>query len=160
PQLVDSVLRVRRAQRLRGGGRRGLRGLRSILLPVLQDAFDRSLALAAAMDSRGYGRRGEATRGARLGSGLLVVAGLVVVCVGVDGLLDAAGPRCAGGPMMVAGLLSAVTGLALGGRLVRGTVYRPDRWRPAELAVAACGIAAAGGMFLTARIDPGNLYPS
>jgi energy-coupling factor transport system permease protein len=160
PQLVDSVLRVRRAQRLRGDGRKGLRALRRLLLPVLQDAFDRSLALAAAMDSRGYGRRGEATRGARLGAGLLVVGGLVGVCVGVYGLLDATAPRYLGGPMMVAGLLIAVAGLALGGRLVRRTVYRPDRWRPPELAVAACGIAAAGGMFLTARIDPANLYPS
>lgn len=61
---------------------------------------------------------------------------------------------------MVAGLLTAVTGLVLGGRLVRRTVYRPDRWRLPELGVAACGIAAAGGMFLTARVDPNNLYPS
>ena len=160
PQLVESVLRVRRAQGLRGGRRTGFRALRGIVMPVLQDAFDRSLALAAAMDSRGYGRRGDATRVARLGTGLSVVGGLVGVCVGVYGLLDATTPGYLGGPMLACGLLAAASGLAMGGRLVRRTLYRPDQWRLPELAVAACGIGAAVGMFLTARIDPTDLYPS
>ena len=58
PQLVESIQRVRRARRLRGSGRRGLRALRAVVIPVLHDALDRSLRLAAAMDSRGYGRTG------------------------------------------------------------------------------------------------------
>ena len=51
PQLIDSVQRVHRARRLRAGRRSGLRGLRSIAVPVLEDALARSLQLAAAMDS-------------------------------------------------------------------------------------------------------------
>ena len=46
----------------RGAGRRALRG---IAIPVLHDALERSLPLAAAMDSRGYGRAGSATRACR-----------------------------------------------------------------------------------------------
>ncbi|WP_332872876.1 CbiQ family ECF transporter T component, partial [Desertihabitans aurantiacus] len=61
-QLADSVRRVQRARRLRApapGARRPRRQLvRSVVVPVLTDALDRSLALAAAMDARGYGRAG------------------------------------------------------------------------------------------------------
>ena len=63
PQLVESVQRVRRARRLRAGrGERAARRCARSLMPVLEDALDRSLRLAAAMDSRGYGRTGTATR--------------------------------------------------------------------------------------------------
>src|SRR6185437_9778992 len=60
-QLVESVQRVRRARRLRAGRVSGLRALRGIAVPVLEDALERSLRLAAAMDSRGYGRHGSAS---------------------------------------------------------------------------------------------------
>jgi energy-coupling factor transport system permease protein len=56
PQLVESVQRVRRARKLRGGATSGFHALRGIAIPVLEDALERSLRLAAAMDSRGYGR--------------------------------------------------------------------------------------------------------
>ena len=55
PQLVSSSARIRQAQRLRGQNNRGLRGWRRLALPLLEDALARSLDLAAAMDSRGYG---------------------------------------------------------------------------------------------------------
>lgn len=55
PQLVSSSARIREAQRLRGQNIRGLRGWRRLALPLLEDALSRSLDLAAAMDSRGYG---------------------------------------------------------------------------------------------------------
>jgi len=55
PQLVSSSARIREAQRLRGQNIRGLRSWRRLALPLLEDALSRSLDLAAAMDSRGYG---------------------------------------------------------------------------------------------------------
>lgn len=55
PQLVSSSKRIRQAQRLRGQNNHGLRGWRRLALPLLEDALARSLELAAAMDSRGYG---------------------------------------------------------------------------------------------------------
>ena len=60
PQLADSVRRVNRARSLRGGGRG--HWLREVIMPVLADAIDRSLSLAGAMDSRGFGRRAIHTR--------------------------------------------------------------------------------------------------
>ena len=58
PQLVESVQRVAARPPAARGSQQGLRALRSIAIPVLEDALERSLLLAAAMDSRGYGRAG------------------------------------------------------------------------------------------------------
>ena len=51
-------------------------------------------------------------------------------------------------------------GLALAGRGVRTTRYRPDPWRAAEWLVAASGIAVAAGLFVAGHVDPDNLNPS
>ncbi|WP_258037112.1 CbiQ family ECF transporter T component [Streptomyces sp. SM14] len=160
PQLIDSVRRVRRARRLRGAQGKGRRALRGIIIPVLEDALNRSLALAAAMASRGYGRTGGVDPRTRLVTGLLVVAGLVGICGGLYGVLDSSAPALLGAPLLLGGGALALAGLLLGGRRVRRTGYRPDHWRPAELVTAGAGIATAALMFLTARVDPGNLYPS
>ncbi|SCF18965.1 energy-coupling factor transport system permease protein [Micromonospora haikouensis] len=159
PQLVESVLRVRRARRLRGATGRGMRALRGIALPVLADALDRSLALAAAMDSRGYGRTAAVPAGQRAATGALVLGGLVGVCAGTYGLLDSTGSGYLGLPMLLAGLVVAVTGMLLAGRRVRRSRYRPDRWRSAELLVAGCGIAAAALTLLAGSVAPELLYP-
>ena len=62
PQFADSVRRVRAAQTLRGGETGRVGRLRRLLVPVLEDALERSLALAAGMDTRGYGRAGRRSR--------------------------------------------------------------------------------------------------
>ncbi|GLZ80595.1 cobalt ABC transporter permease [Actinorhabdospora filicis] len=160
PQLVESVLRVRRARRLRAGGQKGLKALRGILIPVLEDALNRSLALASAMASRGYGRTGEIPARTRLLTGSLVITGLLGVCAGLYGVMDASTPRYMGVPMLLAGLALSIAGFLIGGRRVSRSRYRPDRWRAAEITVAACGVASAALMYLTASVDPADLYPS
>ncbi|GAB2895924.1 CbiQ family ECF transporter T component [Streptomyces mayteni] len=160
PQLVESVQRVRRARRLRGAGERGTAALRGIVIPVLEDALSRSLALAAAMASRGYGRTGGVPARARLFVGTLVIAGLLGISAGLYGLLDSSAPRYLGVPLLLAGVGVAVLGFLLGGRRVRRSSYRPDRWRAGELLTAAAGLATAAGMYLSSRVDPANLYPS
>ena len=52
PQLVQSIGRIRRARTLRGDENPSWR---SIAIPLLEESLARSLDLAAAMDSRGYG---------------------------------------------------------------------------------------------------------
>ncbi|MFZ8910888.1 MAG: energy-coupling factor transporter transmembrane component T, partial [Candidatus Nanopelagicales bacterium] len=56
PQLVADLDRIRTARRLRGRTVGGVRGTAAVALPVLEGALERSVMLAAAMDSRGYGR--------------------------------------------------------------------------------------------------------
>ena len=89
PQLVESVGRVRRARRLRGTDRRRLGAMRAIAIPVLHDALDRSLMLAAAMDARGYGRTGNVSRAARRLTAAFLLAGMaqsagVVLWLGLE----------------------------------------------------------------------------
>lgn len=140
PQLADSVQRVRRAQQLRAGATTRTGRLRRFVVPVLEDALERSLALAAGMDTRGYGRSGSASPAERRVTGGLLLAGLCGLCVGTYGVLDRTVPRWLATPMVVAGLVLCVAGLWIAGRRVGRSVYRPDPWRWPELVVAASGL--------------------
>lgn len=160
PQLIESVQRVARARRLRAGPRRGWRALHGIAIPVLADALDRSLMLAAAMDSRGYGRAGTASATSRRITGALMISGMAGLCTGAYGLLDGTAPRFLGAPTLGAGLLVCCAGLALGGRRVTRTHYRPDPWRAPEWIVSICGVVTAVLLYLDAGYGATDLNPS
>lgn len=140
PQLVESWQRVRRAQALRGRTLRGWRAVTATTLPVLQDALERSIGLAASMDSRGYARvdRGSS----RLVLGLMLGA-LLGATVGTYALLDGTAPGWLAIPMFVGGGAAALIGSMIASRRVVTTRYRPDSWRAAETIIAACGVAIA-----------------
>ena len=70
---------------------RGLRGLLQVGLPVLEGALERSVALAAAMDARGYGRTARSRPPSAATTGALTLGGLLGVCAGTYGLLDRGG---------------------------------------------------------------------
>lgn len=156
PQLAESVVRVRRARTLRGDPGRGIGALRRIVVPVMEDALDRSMALAAGMDARGYGRAGTATRGERRTTGLLLIGGLVGLCIGVYALLDQTAPRWLVLPFLIGGVVVAMVGLVSAGRRVQRTRYRPDPWHTAEFVTMACGVVIAAAL-LTASV--GVAYP-
>lgn len=160
PQLVDSVRRVRAARRLRGSDDTGVRRLRSLVVPAVEDALERSLQLAAAMDSRGYGRVAALPPGRRWLVRGLVLGGLLGVAIGAYGLLDPTAGPALGLPLLVTGLVTAVAGLGLGGRRVARSRYRPDPWTAAEWSVVGSGALAAAAVSLAAVIDPGSLAPS
>jgi energy-coupling factor transport system permease protein len=143
PQLADSLRRVRAAQRLRGGDTRRVGRLRRLVVPVLEDSLERSLALAAGMDTRGYGRAGELTAGRRRRTGALMLAGLIGVCVGTYAVLDRTAPRILALPMLGVGVTAAVLGLLGAGSRVTRTSYRPDPWLLPEWLVLASGALAA-----------------
>lgn len=159
PQLVESAQRVHRARRLRAEPGRRTRLVRQVVIPVMTDALDRSIHLAAAMDSRGYGRTGSAQRGDRRLTAALVLLGLMGVCVGTYGLLDGTTPALLGTPALLVGVAAASAGFALSGRRVTRTRYRPDPWRWPEWGVAACGVFVAGAMVALAGSTP-ELHPS
>lgn len=160
PQLAESVIRVRRARRLRGDGAKRFHALRSIIIPVLEDALDRSLQLASSMDSRGYGRAGAVTPRERLLTGAPMIVGLLGVCVGIYATLDGTSPRLLAGPFLFGGLVMAMVGFRTAGRRVVRVRYRPDRWHLAEVVVAASGLAVAVVMFAGSSVDPTDLNPS
>lgn len=135
PQLVESVQRVRRARTLRGGATGKRRVLRTIAIPVLEDALERSLQLAAGMDSRGYGRTGAVSAGARFVTGAFMLLGTGGLCVGAYGLLDGSNRGVIGLPFLLSGATLCCVGLITGSRRVRRSRYRPDPWRLPEWAV-------------------------
>ena len=129
PLLVESARRVRSAQALRAGDTRRTQRLRRYLVPVLEDSLERSLRLAAGMDTRGYGRSGGVPLAERRLTGALMLLGLCGVCVGVYAGLDHTAPRVLATPMLLLGVAAAVSGLVLAGRRIDRTRYRPDPWR-------------------------------
>ncbi len=159
PQFADSVRRVRAAQSLRAGETGRIGRLRRILVPVLEDALERSLALAAGMDTRGYGRTTGLTPAQRRRTGALMLAGLCGICVGVYAALDQTAPRLLALPMLGLGVLVAVAGLASAGRQVHRSRYRPDRWRAPELVVAASGVVTGIVGWYVAGHQPLIAYP-
>ncbi len=162
PQLADSVRRVRRAQSLRGGASGRVGRLRRILVPVLEDAFERSLLLAAGMDTRGYGRSGDATPGQRRVTGALMLVGLCGICLGTYLALDQQGalPASWGRPLLLTGLVVAVGGIVAAGRRVHRSRYRPDPWRWPELSVVGSGMAVAVAAQRVSQESPAIAYPS
>lgn len=152
PQLVESVQRARRAQRLRGNDAAGVRALRVVAIPVLEDALDRSLLLAAAMDARGYGRRSPGSpRAGRLTAACLL-GGAAGVCLGAYGLLATAGPGWVEALAFSAGAAGCCAGLVVGGRRIRRSSYRPDPWRWPEWIVMASGLLPAAVLVASSTV--------
>ncbi|QKW54358.1 energy-coupling factor transporter transmembrane protein EcfT [Streptomyces buecherae] len=158
PHLVADVQRLRAARRLRGRADRGLRALLQVGLPVLEGALERSVALAAAMDARGYGRTARVPRAVRHTTTALSVGGLLGVCAGTYGLLAAEGAGYAL-PVLLAGLVAALGGLWLGGRRSARSRYRPDRWGARAWLVSGSGVAVAGLMIWAGSYAPTALHP-
>jgi energy-coupling factor transport system permease protein len=159
PHLVADVQRLRAARRLRGRPDRGIRGLLQVGLPVLEGALERSVALAAAMDSRGYGRTAEVPARVRRTTAALTLGGLLGVCAGTYGVLTAAGGTY-GLPVLLAGLAAALAGLRLGGRRSPRTRYRPDPWGVRASLVGASGAAVAVLLILCEAYDSAALHPT
>ncbi|NPC43270.1 CbiQ family ECF transporter T component [Nocardioides sp. zg-1230] len=159
PQLADSARRVRAAQALRGGATSGVGRLRRFLVPVLEDALERSLSLAAGMDTRGYGRSGGATVRERWVTGSLLLLALTGICVGTYAWLDPTAPQVLALPMLGVGVSVAVVGLVSAGRRVQRTRYRPDAWRGAELFTVGVGVAVAVLGWYVGRTQAIVAYP-
>ncbi|MYZ19386.1 energy-coupling factor transporter transmembrane component T, partial [Streptomyces sp. SID337] len=158
PNLIVDVQRLRAARRLRGRPDRGIRGLLQVGLPVLEGALERSVALAAAMDARGFGRTSPVPARVRRAISVLTLGGLMGVCVGTYGLLTAQGTSY-GLPALAAGLTCALAGLRLGGRRAVRTRYRPDPWGPRAWLVAGSGVAVAALTIWSATRAPSALHP-
>ncbi|HSL59145.1 MAG TPA: energy-coupling factor transporter transmembrane component T [Acidimicrobiales bacterium] len=159
PQLVTSTRRIRRAQALRGDAGGGWRRIRSVLVPVLEDAFARSLDLAATMDARGYGRTAGESPATRRLTGALVIGGLGMLALGAYGLLDPTAPSTLRWPPLIAGGIAAIVALRVGSRRAVRSRYRPDQWGRTETAIAVSGLASVVGMALAARWGSGDLVP-
>ena len=153
PQLVEDARRVRVARRLRGHGGRGFRELARLAVPVLDSALERSLNLAASMESRGYGRSVHRDARSRRQATALTLAGLTGVVAGIYGLLDGSSPALLGLPLLVVGSAAATASLAVGAKRDPRSRYRPDPWATPEWLVLGSGVAA--GVFVLVAAQRG-----
>ena len=89
-----------------------------------------------------------------------MLAGLAGLCLGAYGVLDASTPWVLGMPMLGLAVVLTVGGLALGGRRLHRTRYRPDPWLAPEWCTALCGVATALALIATQHTNPAVLDPS
>lgn len=169
PTLGRSVLDVRQAARLRGKRP----GLRRTVVPVLEGTMDRSSALAAAMESRGYGAtpvpppassssasvlRRTSVRPSvrRLVQPVSLLGAVGVVALATYALFDASWPGWAAPALTCLAVLLCVVALRTG-TTARRTVYRAERWTVRAALVAASGMAALG--LLVVAVGPRVAHP-
>jgi len=154
PQLVTDARRIRAARRLRGRTRGSFR---TTAMPVLEGALDRSVELAAAMDSRGYGRTAQVSRAQRRVTAVCVLLGLLGILLGVYALLTDSMAFPFAAAALVVGLLLALGAMAVGRQRVTRTRYRPDPWALPEWLVVASGAVAGGAMVTAAALGVDGL---
>jgi len=155
PQLINDTVRVRSALRLRGRSTRGLRGWWSAAMPVVHGSLERSVALAAAMDSRGYGRQADVPASVRRATQAVLLLGFAGVLLGLYGTLSGGEAARLGPPLIVVGVSLAAVGLTLAGRRQVRSSYRPDPWGLPEWLVAGSGVATAT-VFVVAALQPSS----
>lgn len=164
PILITDLGRIRSARRLRGRTSRGPRAWGQMALPLFSNALEHSVALAASMDARGYGRAGDQPSRVRRINTALVLAGLLGVTIGLYGLLEGGTPGVAGTallgwPMLASGAVLAATGSLVAGRRVTRTRYRPDPWLIPEWLVSISGLLPAA-VFVALGTDAALVGPS
>jgi energy-coupling factor transport system permease protein len=157
PQLVADVSRVRTARRLRGRPDRGVRALAGSAMPVFEGALERAVDLAAAMDSRGYGRtRAMKPRDQFLARALVVIS-LIALSIGVYALVDGVDGEWTSWLVVAFGVVCAVVGLRIAGRRSIRTRYRPDPWALPEWLVLLSGWIPAALFVVISINDPASL---
>lgn len=156
PQLIESIQRVRRARRLRGDSTTNLRSMGTIAMPVLADAIERSLSLAAGMESRGFARTsGLPTKGTLP----VMLVSSMAATLGVFLLLSTDFWQLSLG-LMLLGMFGAGLGLRAAGARLRVTTYRPHPWRSTETLVALSGVLVALIVLGLGWINPDALSPA
>ena len=154
PQLVADVSRVRTARRLRGRSDRGVRALAGSAIPVFEGALERAVDLAAAMDSRGYGRTRPMKPRDQFIARALIVTSLIAMAIGLYALVDGVDGGWFSWLIVLIGLLAAAVGLRIAGRRSLRTRYRPDPWALPEWIVAMSGWIPAAICIFIALQDP------
>jgi energy-coupling factor transport system permease protein len=160
PSALTHLQLVREAHRLRGRSTSGLRSSARMAAAVLTGALERSLALAAAMDSRGFGRLNPLSARTRRITGALTASGLTVLLVGGYALLDASTPTLVSVLLLTSGVALSVAGLHRANRRAVRTVYRPDPWRWPETVTVASGFVATAAFTAVAVADPAAMLPA
>lgn len=159
PASIVRMKQVREARRLRGGSDKGLASVVAIAVTVLQGALERSLDLAAAMDSRGYGRMHAVSSRDRWATSAFMLGGTLGVLIGGFALLDAQTSTAVSLTTVMVGLVIALFGFSRANSRAVRTVYRPDEWGGAEWLTVVSGAVPAVAAVVIGTVDPAALLP-
>lgn len=146
PQLVESLHRVRKARSLRSSDR-GFRALRTIVIPVLEDALDRSLSLAASMDARGFGRQEKVTETRSATIRTTSILAILLIAIGAFWLLVAS-QLAISLSLLIAGVALLVLSFRLQSKRALRTFYRPEKPSLLDAAVILTVTASLAGLSL------------
>lgn len=151
PQLIVQFEAIKDAQRVRGHHFRSWRDGLPLLIPLLAGGLERSIQLAEAMDSRGYGRTTMPRHGTIWGQ-LLMILGLTVLSIGLYfGFTgDGRGFLAVGCGLLIT--FGAVRYLSYG---ISQTRYVRERWRDRDTLVTLASLIAIGGISLL-RLTAGS----
>ena len=134
PQLIASARRIRLSSQLRNASNRTTKGL-MLIAPILEDSIDRSMALAASMDARGFGRRGSLTKRQVRFSRLASLVSISALASGAYLLLTADAPWATLATFAL-GLSGIYASLKISGTLNLRTRYATHVWQIKDSLVA------------------------
>jgi energy-coupling factor transport system permease protein len=157
-------------------------------MPVMADAVERSISLAASMEVRGYGRAAPAlgakagplssagspgdgwtrgpgprlARGGTIPTGVVSLAAVVALVMGLFLLLGVPAARAGAWPWVCLGIGTAlgVASLIAAGRQSRVTRYRPEPWSRRDSALVALGLIALAVTLVLGHTHAVVLSPS
>lgn len=154
PQLISDLQRVRTARKLRGRTTRGIRAITETASTILDSALDRSITLAASMDSRGYGRRNDKVASRGRVTDVLILTGLAGIALGTYGLLDAATSQTVAISILAGGISLSGLGFVVASRRTSRSRFGKDPWELPEWIICASGIAVAVTFFAAPNTWP------
>lgn len=157
PQMAESAFRIHRARVLRGDDTRGVRGFARILMPVFQDTLDRSLALAASLDARGYGRRADTPLIEQRITSAFGALGIIGATIGIFVILDGRSPMFIAVPVLGVGVCFLILSLVIASRRKTATTYDQLPWAAAEWLTCVCGLVPLGMALVEYQLNPSSM---
>jgi energy-coupling factor transport system permease protein len=153
PQVISHLQTIRDAMRVRGHRFRTWRDGLPLLVPLLSGGLERSIQLAEAMDSRGYGHTTSQQRPTLLAQGA-IIGGLTLLALGLYFGLTGTWQ----------GWIAAIVGGGLAIEMLRRmagpsrrTRYLRDRWRGRDTIVTATSLLLIAGITALRLVDRGGL---
>jgi energy-coupling factor transport system permease protein len=141
------------SQRVRGHRFRTWRDALPLLVPLVSGGLERSLQLAEAVDSRGYGARRAASGRAVLLEQMGFIVGVLLLALGLFAAFYWSDPR-PGWVIAAAGSAVVVLLARRAGRTTRRSRYLREQWRSHDLLVVLSSLSLIAVVLLARRFAP------
>lgn len=153
PHVVVQLRAIRDAQRVRGHRFRTWRDALPLIVPLLASSLERSIQLAEALDSRGYGRT-KTVQGSRVWQQVALVGGVTLLALGLYVAFTGAARGwlgvIAGGALLIAALHRMGSGTPR-------TRYVQEHWRRRDTLATLASVCVIVGTTLLRQVRGGGL---